>query len=365
MANLRVVGWGPFPMPGEKARLQRLEKSVRSLLAPTNMSAGKHQPDSSLQKNPEDRQPYGSLSSDTASHVEPSTMRWERLGERKIFFEDQEGADVSQLQQRLSSFGFLPKTSVSGRFDDATKNALRDFQHKFGIYVDGVAGSVTTKVLRFLSTIDYQPDQIPVPDDVLVLIQRVARGQRLGIALIGNAIHQGGKAEEVEARLEVVDKVSHELVSLLNDHPILQGAELPKGYTPERAAQLADSIDAELVIYLDILNNPSIASGVATYYFSTGTSDSAIGTPLAKCIHDELERVPGVNDRGCIGEDSHLLQQPNAPTVRVELGNLSDPDDRARLGDQEHLHQLATAIMLGISRLYELELPGTSALNTK
>lgn len=363
MANLRVNGWGPFAIPGEKARLQRLEKSVKDLVAVSaNRTPEDRRASPPDQRRTERDRLSQSPSPGTESGAEPSTAKWQRLGERKIFFEGQEGADVAQLQQRLLNFGFLPRASISGRFDDATKNALRDFQHKFGIYVDGVAGSVTAKVLRFLSTIDYRPDQIPVPDDVLVLIQRVARSQRLGIALIGRVAARGVDAKLSEVRLDIINSISHKLVALLNDHPILQGAELPEGYTPERAAQLADSIDAELVIYLDILNSPSAGPGIATYFFSVGTSDSAIGAPLATCIRDELIRVTGVRDRGCSGEDSHLLQQPNAPTVRVELGNINDQDDRVRLENQEHQQELATAIMLGISRLYELELPRTAAL---
>jgi len=362
MSNLRVNGWGPFAIPGEKARLKRLEKRVQDFVAvSTNRAAEERRAGSSVQRRTE-RNPVSQFpSSDKESRAKLSVSKWQQqLGERKIFFEGQEGADVEQLQHRLVNFGFLSRASISGQFDDATKNALRDFQHKFGIYVDGVAGSVTAKVLRFLSTIDYRPDQIPVPDDVLVLIQRVARSQRLGIALIGR-VARGLNAELSEIRLDVIDSVSHELVALLNDHPILQGAELPEGYTPERATQLADSIDAELVIYLDILNSPSAGPGIATHFFSAGTSDSAIGAPLATCIHDELIRVTGVRDRGCSGEDSHLLQQPNAPTVRVELGNINDQSDRVRLENQAHQRQLATAIMLGISRLYELELPRTAA----
>ncbi len=365
MVDLRVGGWGPFKIPGEKARLERLEKFVEGLVVDSgNRTIEKRRESHSLQRRPaEDQLPRSS--SGTQSGFKASTTKWQQLGERKIFFEGQEGQDVEQLQQRLSSFGFLPKAAVSGRFDDVTKNALRDFQHKFGIYVDGVAGSVTAKVLRFLSTIDYQPDQIPVPDDVLVLIQRVARSQRLGIALVGKVAAQEADAEIAEVRLEVIERVSRELISLLNNHPILQADEVPEGYTPERAAQLADSIDAELVIYLDIVNSPSVGSGIATYFFSAGSSDSAIGAPLATCIHDELIRVAGVRDRGYIGEDSYLLQRPNAPTVRVELGNINDPGDRAHLEDQEHQHQLATAIMVGISRLYELELPEALPLITK
>jgi len=364
MADLRVSGWGPFRMPGEKARLRRIEENVARFMASSSAApAGRSQP--AAGRNPATAEhPPAVLAGQDRS--EASSRRWERLGERKLFFTGQEGPDVAHLQEKLSVFGFLPKASVTGRFDEGTKEALRDFQHRFGIYVDGVAGSVTAMVLQFLSTIEYHPDQIPVPDDILVLIQRVARSQRLGIALIGTAItttpENTGRTAE---RLEIIKNVSLQLVSALNDHPILQGAEFPAGYTAERAAQLADSIDAELVIYLDVLDDSSARPGVATYFFKTSTSDSAVGAPLARCIHDELRQVQGVVDRGCSGEDSHLLQAPEAPTVRVELGNLSHPLDRTRLQDPQHIQDLADAITRGISRLYDLELPGTATFSAR
>ena len=374
MANLKVVGWGPFPVPGEKSRLRRLEKDVNELLAASSGVATDDPGSAQTPPMPRDPQPTPAESQnnpdETAQNddreVELSGRGWEELGERKIFFEGQEGADVAQLQQSLASFGFLREASVSGKFDTDTKNALIEFQHKFGIYVDGVAGSVTAKVLRFLGAIGYQPDAIPVSDDVLVLIQRVTRSQKFGIALIGkSAIIERPGSGQVDARLKMVNRAARELVDVLNDHPFLQGAEFPEGYNPERAVQLADSIHAELVIYLDVLDSPEVGPGVATYFYRAGESDSAIGTPLAECIHDELIRVPTVRDRGCTGEDSPLLQGPNAPTVRVELGNLSDPDDRARLGDRGNIRQLANAIMLGISRLYDLELPNPTTVTLR
>ena len=283
----------------------------------------------------------------------------DQLGQRKIFFEGQEGADVAQLQERLVSFGFLQAALISGKFDQETKNALTTFQHKFGIYVDGVAGSVTAKVLRFLGAINYQPDNVPVSDDVLALIQRVARSQSLGIALIGRSfdIHRSDSGH-VDLRVKIVNAVSHELVDLLNNHPILQGAEFPEGYTPNRSFLLANSIDAELVVYLDVQDSRDIAPGIATFFFRTGLSDSAVGAPLADCIHDELLRIPDVRDRGCTGEDSLLLQRPKCPAVRVLLGNLGHPADHMRLQDQEYAKSLASAIMTGILRLYDLNLPG-------
>ncbi|HEU5390999.1 MAG TPA: peptidoglycan-binding protein [Streptosporangiaceae bacterium] len=363
MANLRVSGWGPFPIPGEKARLRRLEKIVGQLIA---ASSDAEVDDPVTPQSPPTL--TSSQSTPTRAHgngdeVELSGRSWEQLGERKLFFEGQEGADVAQLQQRLTSVGFLPEASISGRFDKETRDALAAFQHKFGIFVDGVAGSVTIKVLRFLESINYQPDNVPVSDDVLVLIQRITRSQKLGIVLIGKSFTtQRSRSGQMDARQEIFNRVSRELVNLLNEHPILQGERFPEGYTPERTVQLANSIDAELVLYLDVLDSPDVEPGIATFFFSTGTSDSAIGAPLAGCIHDELVRVPGVIDRGCKGEDSPLLQGPNAPTVRIELGNLRHHADRARLEDRAHIKRLADATVTGISRLYDLNLPGPTIM---
>jgi peptidoglycan hydrolase-like protein with peptidoglycan-binding domain len=366
MADLKVSGWGLFPVPGEKARLRRLESSVDQLLAPASRGAA-DPADGPVggQSTPVKGSPgTGPLvprddgDGDGDGESGPADRNSEQLGQRKIFFEGQEGADVTQLQERLVSFGFLQQALISGKFDQETKNALTTFQHKFGIYVDGVAGSVTAKVLRFLGAINYQPDDVPVSDDVLALIQRVARSQSLGIALIGRSFDiRRSDSGQVDPRVKIVNSVSRELVDLLNNHPILQGAEFPEGYTPNRSFLLANSIDAELVVYLDVQDSPDIKPGIATFFFRTGSSDSAVGAPLAECIHDELMRIPDMRDRGCTGENSLLLQRPKGPAVRVVLGNLGHPLDRVRLEDQEYAESLAKAIMMGILRLYDLDLP--------
>jgi len=384
MVNLKVSGWGPFPVPGEKARLRRLERSVSQLFAPAVRSvedpaggapapaapaAGTPKPAKGPAGGPAGQQPPPMpespatgpvVQADDGGEAGLAGRNSEHLGQRKIFFEGQVGPDVAQLQQRLVSFGFLQESLISGTFDQETKNALTTFQHKFGIYVDGVAGSVTAKVLRFLGMINYQPDNVPVSDDVLALIQRVARSQSLGICLIGRsfAVRQLDSGQ-TDPRVEIVNTVSRELVDLLNNHPILQGAEFPAGYTPNRSFMLANSIDAELVVYLDVQDSADIEPGIATFFFRTGMSDSAVGAPLAECIHDELVRIPDVLDRGCKGENSLLLQRPKGPTVRVVLGNLGHQEDRVRLEDPEYARLLAGAIMAGISRLYELDLPSS------
>ena len=143
----------------------------------------------------------------------------------------------------------------------------------------------------------------------------------------------------------------------MDTHPLLQGIEPPSGYSFKRALQLADSVGSELVIYIDAIESKHIKRGVATFFFGAEGKFSAIGRPLAQCIHDEMAGLAGVDNRGCSSENSVILGKPHAPAVRVELGNLSDRIDRARLGDRQHINQLADAISRGISRLYELNLP--------
>jgi Putative peptidoglycan binding domain/N-acetylmuramoyl-L-alanine amidase len=399
MANLRVSGWGPFPTPGEKARLRKLQKKVNdlSLLA----SESGYQADDSVTEpggDPEQERPAGSRPDaepqtgspaqlgqvgdrpDAAPGNSPEQTRThhrddaaeirlisklqegasrQRIGERKIFFEDQEGEDVRELQAQLAKFGYLHRSQINGRFGRSTKEALRKFQHAFGIYVDGVAGNVTTKVMRFLDAIQYSPDEFPLSDDVRFLIQTVARSQPLGIVLIGTSttVRQSA-AEGISERLRIIDEVSRSLADRLDSHPIIQGAEAPAGYNSGRTARLADSINAELVLYLDVLDAVAAGPGFAAHFFSTESTNSAIGAPLAQLIHDELKRIPDMEDRGLHGDDSELLELPNAPTVQIELGNISFAEDRARLEDPEQVAALANAIKQGIFRLYDLELPG-------
>ena len=60
------------------------------------------------------------------------------------------GADVECLQQALSARSYLTDAS-SGTFDDATDQAVRDFQAAEALAVDGVVGPVTAAQLGIWS----------------------------------------------------------------------------------------------------------------------------------------------------------------------------------------------------------------------
>jgi N-acetylmuramoyl-L-alanine amidase len=55
-----------------------------------------------------------------------------------------EGADVRQLQEKLKTGGFDVKFA-DGIFGPGTDKAVKEFQAKKGLLVDGIAGAVTLK----------------------------------------------------------------------------------------------------------------------------------------------------------------------------------------------------------------------------
>ncbi|MBO4848261.1 MAG: peptidoglycan-binding protein [Clostridia bacterium] len=63
-----------------------------------------------------------------------------------------EGTDIAELQKRLHELDYLE--SVTGVFDDATELAVRDFQEKNELEVDGMVGSQTKEAL-------YSEDAVP------------------------------------------------------------------------------------------------------------------------------------------------------------------------------------------------------------
>ncbi|WP_336634094.1 spore cortex-lytic enzyme [Lysinibacillus fusiformis] len=76
-----------------------------------------------------------------------------------IAFSDQQitrgayGDDVIELQARLQYLGFY-KSKIDGKFGYNTYWALRNFQEKYGLPVDGVAGAKTKKTIAGYSDYD-------------------------------------------------------------------------------------------------------------------------------------------------------------------------------------------------------------------
>lgn len=96
-------------------------------------------------------QPDGIVGKDTQSsldrhqkEVSESTQEVWRLGERD--------AKVSEIQQQLEDAGFAIPARKNGIFDEATQEAVRQFQQAKGLKVDGIVGPKTLAALPKLKS---------------------------------------------------------------------------------------------------------------------------------------------------------------------------------------------------------------------
>lgn len=61
------------------------------------------------------------------------------------------GSEVTKIQTRLKNWGYY-KGSIDGKFGTATQKAVREFQRKNGLKVDGIAGSATLSAMGINSS---------------------------------------------------------------------------------------------------------------------------------------------------------------------------------------------------------------------
>ena len=87
-----------------------------------------------------------SVSSNATSRPAMRTYVASTLSSYRYLQQGSRGSDVKKLQQRLKDLGYF-SGSVSGDFGADTEVALRAFQERNGLWVDGVAGEDTQRML--------------------------------------------------------------------------------------------------------------------------------------------------------------------------------------------------------------------------
>lgn len=89
------------------------------------------------------------------------------------------GSAVAEIRARLIRLGLLPEDQTGDVFDEAVDQAVRRFQQKRGINVDGTVGPVTFRRLEEARwrlgdrTLSFHPTHMVVGDDVLQLQERL------------------------------------------------------------------------------------------------------------------------------------------------------------------------------------------------
>jgi N-acetylmuramoyl-L-alanine amidase len=287
--------------------------------------------------------------------------RW-RLGDRVLTWSVTDplvGDDVHTLQERLLEMGY-DVGRADGVFGSRTSAALSAFQREVGVPADGTFGPTTMRALRQLGrrVVGGSPQ----------LLRETLLLHHTGPALVGKRIvidpGHGGTDRGVvvaDGMLQWSESdLVYDLAARLEGRLSALGvrADLTRGRDTGAAdrdrAAFANASGADLLVslHLDGHRNPQ-ASGVATYFYGTGSGvSSSVGERLAHLVQREVVVRTGMLDGRTHYKTWELLRLTRMPAVRVEAGYLTSPVDRARLVDPSFRDAIAEAILVAVQRVF-------------
>lgn len=280
-----------------------------------------------------------------------------RLGDRVLAHvagHPMTGDDIADLQGQLLEMGYDIKRA-DGIFGRTTAEALRAFQHDYGLVPDSICGPGTLRALRQLArrVVGGRPQ----------LLRELIAVADSGPSLLGKRIvldpgHGGddlGVVHEdvTEAALvwDIATRLEGRLTALGVRTWLTRGPH--NGRTDEERAAFANDVSADLVLSLHVDGFQSTRPhGLAAYYYGRDESSSTIGERLADLVQRELVARTRLHDNHIHGKTWSLLRLTRMPAVRVELGYLTSPIDRPMLADPRFRDTVAEGLLVAVQRLY-------------
>lgn len=351
---LRVTGWGPFRMPGERARLAELNQKIAEQLAAATPSASTRPPGAG---GPAAGSPgrVGDAASPSTADENPHSGGARRLGNRALLY-SMRGDDVRDLQQSLYDFGFGRNGLViDGFFGRHTRQALIDFQGHYGIRDDGVCGSVTMLVSEMLAKENVRASN-PASAETLDAIRWLGSEEDYRYVFV----------DPLYLRTEPFDSETNQLLTSMRTlvkNDLERRAHLPAMYREDEQldrdadfpvpspAEFANDHDARLAILLSVDTDERKGEGIATFHAARSFRSKA----LATYIQEEVVAATGTVDRGIHEEPSDVLGRIDAPAVHVCIGNLGSSHERKLLlDDVRYVEMVSRGIAEGVRRLFLL-----------
>lgn len=219
------------------------------------------------------------------------------------------GDDVIELQSRLQYIG-LYKNKIDGKFGYGTYWALRNFQEKYGLPVDGIAGQSTKNKLAKVSKYhkEFVQNQIAKGNQFthygnVPLEQQVKKGTNQGakkpeptqlppkyseqdLQLMANAVYGEARGEPYEGQVAVAAVILNRVEDPQFPNTVSGVIFQPLAFTAVADGQiwLTPNARAKEAV-LDALNGWDPTEN-ALYYFNpdTATSDWIWGRPQIKTI---------------------------------------------------------------------------------
>lgn len=215
------------------------------------------------------------------------------------------GDNVIELQARLQYLGYY-HGAIDGHFGEGTADALMKFQKKFGLPIDGVAGSTTKKKLTGFSDFDkaYVHKQIrsgkeftyyggkPLKDQVKKTYRQPSSAQlppgytEKDLQLLANAVYGEARGEPYEGQVAVAAVILNRIESPQFPNTVSEVIFQPRAFTAVDDGQIwltPNERAKEAVI--DAINGWDPTEN-ALYYFNpvTATSKWIWSRPQIKTI---------------------------------------------------------------------------------
>ena len=264
------------------------------------------------------------------------------------------GDDVWELQKRLADLGF-DVGRCDGIFGKRTEDALREFQHNWGLVDDGTCGPMTLRELDRLkhAVVGGRPYELRESEKLrgagpslagkTVVLDPGHGGSDTGWA-IGDLTERdivADLAAQVEGRLKAVG---------VNAYLTHRHDESPDEAARARFANVQNA-DLLVSLHCDGHVTPS-PHGVASYYFGTYSTSSVVGERFADLVQREVVARTDLLDCRSHPKSWPLLRATRMPAVRLELGYLTNPHDRIALASSEFRSVVAEAVLAAVQRIF-------------
>jgi len=283
--------------------------------------------------------------------------RW-TLGDRTLAYTlsaPMSGDDVTALQVRLAEMGYNTGRP-DGIFGPLTDACVRDFQKHRGLPEDGVFGAETYRELNRIGRMvtGGRPFYLREHQNLRQAGPRL-HGKRIAI----DPAHGGDDPGWVAGGVCAAD-LTWDIARRLESRMVATGMEtfLTRGAhqnpSPEERADLANEVNADLMLSLHIDGSPSkLATGIATFHFGTDSgATSTVGESLAELVQRELVARTQMTDCRVHHRTWDILRLTKMTAIQVEMGYLSNDIERSRLVRDDFRNTLAAGILVAVKRLY-------------
>jgi N-acetylmuramoyl-L-alanine amidase len=176
------------------------------------------------------------------------------------------GSDVIELQSRLKYIGFY-NGKIDGAFGWGTYWALRNFQSKFGMPVDGIAGTQTKA--RLVKVTKYTPPAKPAPTTAASTPGGFSQND---IKIMSNAVYGESRGEPYTGQVAVAAVILNRVQSASFPNTVSGVIFEPGAFTAVADGQiwLTPNESARKAV-LDAINGWD-PTGEAIYYFNPATA---------------------------------------------------------------------------------------------